>query len=450
MATRYVSTTGSDAADGSTGTPWLTIGGANNNAGDGDVIKIREGTYAGDDLSTGSIRIVRGGSFVTGITFEADDTTKRPVLTGLNDVTAFGVLLQQNKVTFRNLTIRLPASTSATSTKTGLRINASTCSDLTLEDVTIDASQCGANGLIYGLLANFTGTLTNLTLRRVTIIPSAVNPAGFNAANFIGVSGGVTGFVGEDIISVGHGFSLENVSGTLTRFSGTTQTGCSLLIGRDSHTGGLATTVDVTTAVCVSVGNATHGSLLGDGATGCTIDGLFAFGADYSFVQKGEGSNVVTNSYFGPGRTAGKSSVLLKGGNGLEIYNSTIVADVSGGECFAFTQTDIGGKTNDLNIHDNRLIALNGAQIYDAATANVGTGNVFDSNLIYLDDTSSLGTVLASTPAEVSDLPTAWGSTNDARTQLMTGDNTLVDGPDPSIITIGVGASVLPIAVGAR
>jgi hypothetical protein len=64
-ATRWVATTGSDATgDGSAQKPWATITNALDNAGDGDLILVRAGTYVG--------RTELRGSFATGVVVRSE------------------------------------------------------------------------------------------------------------------------------------------------------------------------------------------------------------------------------------------------------------------------------------------------------------------------------------------------------------------------------------------
>lgn len=73
-ATKYVSTTGSDSADGSIGTPWLTLHKGLQSIGGGDTLYIRGGTYqeAGFEIATGELPSGSSSAYTTIIAYPGE------------------------------------------------------------------------------------------------------------------------------------------------------------------------------------------------------------------------------------------------------------------------------------------------------------------------------------------------------------------------------------------
>jgi len=84
MAVKWVATTGSDAADGSSATPWLTIKYAMANASSGDTIKVRPGTYDEAFNSSYGLNCAYGG-----LTLQAVDADDANATSGVT-ITAVG------------------------------------------------------------------------------------------------------------------------------------------------------------------------------------------------------------------------------------------------------------------------------------------------------------------------------------------------------------------------
>jgi len=92
-ATYYIATTGSDAADGSSGTPWLTISKAMTTVVAGDTVNVAAGTYSGSATTS------TDGTGASPITFSGTATTNA-ILTGI--LTATKSNYRFNNFTFKD------------------------------------------------------------------------------------------------------------------------------------------------------------------------------------------------------------------------------------------------------------------------------------------------------------------------------------------------------------
>jgi hypothetical protein len=211
--TYYVAKTGSDSANGSISTPWLTIGHAASMAAAGDTVIVEDGTYVE------TVNLNKGGSSEgTRIIFQSQNKWGANIVPTGAQITALSDILVNigaAYVTFQNFDVSGINQSSSDAATSGIKCQgtANHCNLIgnNLHDMGVNNTRCVAGGAILA------GADSNVI--RGNYIHSVAPPAsaGFrcNQMQAIYVNGGNNGFVQNNIIfQFGQGIAIQFDSGT--------------------------------------------------------------------------------------------------------------------------------------------------------------------------------------------------------------------------------------------
>ncbi len=449
MATYYVRTNGSDSAAGSSAAPWASLKKALASAASGDSILVGDGVYAEND--SGTLQIKR--QFASTVTVAAENgaagsVTIRPTSGSLSTyISAATAYLRFQYLTFSGFgaalyALRINAAADhidfehctftpldgAATTLFVLNSGAWNISNVSFSDCVFNKPASGAAHNAISLTFSAGGVCQGLVFTRCQVqsISYAVMLNGADNVTFEACSissqtdHGVTAAAAPDAIRLqdcqvsaaksavilNGGVGWEIIGGSYSN-SGAYST---LQFGLDAASGGLLTTVTVRGAqVSHPPGLAGHAVLLGNGCSGCLLDGLSVTQcSDYAVVVKEHSGSEVRFCRLQGGSGA---ALYFKAALAPNAHHNTLLA--GSGVCFMLLKGDTGAKNQDWTLSDNRLDALTSGALFNVGGAlHDAGGGVCNSNF-YLAPAGRWGTLRGAPLYHLLGLRAAWAGYGD-------------------------------------
>jgi parallel beta-helix repeat protein len=187
-------------------------------------------------------------------------------------------------------------------------------------------------------------------------------------------------------------------------------------IGVPTDTGAVSTSISNVTIAGNSVqvtGATGHGLLVSIRSSSNTVrqnNSNATNGGAYGLVLKGEDHQVTDNTLFGGSSTG----VYLKGADGCTVENNTIYQSVSGGAAIDFADDDLTKAAN--NTVQQNAVTVTDGKLYDFETANIGTGNVVNSNTYTISGSGSWGGMFGAAVNSLADVQASWVANYDVTT----------------------------------
>jgi len=255
------------------------------------------------------------------------------------------------------------------------------------------------------------GTLTALALNGLASGSGSNHTANANRVRNIVHAGGDVGF--ESVLNFD-----RNIINATTGVRGIAVSGYTAGGGVRNNTivslgdTGLGWPIDGVTSDCdghvISQNNITnngsggHAILVSTGGSNATISGnttTAAAGGSYGLVLKGT-SNTATGNTFGGGINSG---ILLKDCTGGVVRNNLVNSSVAGSVALRFDNSVNGEVT------ENTFVVTDGL-LYSNTIANIGAGNVVNSNSYSVSGSAVWGSLFGSTLNSLADAQAAWAA----------------------------------------
>jgi hypothetical protein len=278
-------------------------------------------------------------------------------------------------------------------------------------------TDCTIDSISYGVrLDNFDNTtFTNCTIRSLSRGVTFDNLPDATAFVNCTITGGAEG------VWVNGATHLSFTGGSI---SNTGATHCALF-GVDGEVGGLATTVTITgTRIVHRTDVAGHGLILGDGCTGCVVDGVYVpAGYDHGIVLKECNTNEVKNSISHAGAgTATSAALYCKAAVNANCHNNRLYA--AQGFAFRLLVGGTGNKCQNVTFKNNTLFGSGAGRLFQWGTAaDDAGGGVCDYNIYKPGGSGKFGIVWADNDVQtLAELRNAWNgydvAGNDANSRL--------------------------------
>jgi hypothetical protein len=411
--TYYVRKDGNDTyGNGSVIAPWLTLSKALTVAGSGDIVKVGDGLYEESTSGLGYWNININKALTKYLTIEAESGSKGNVrVQGLSHA-YYNTLLRCGYLRFRHIqfTQRLATNISAFSVNTASNIS-SVAFDYCSFIITANGSTPS-----QGFIANMGNgwTASNFTFTGCTFSVLAYITGSHDGCR-IGISG-TTGVV-NNFTFIGctangrYGLWVNGATNVLV--DGGSYGGyysAAICIGVDSENNGKTSSVIIHNVEAMTSENSGNAVFIGNGATGCVVDGLVVPAcSDIALVLKehgiGGGTEVKNCELHG-----GNSCALLckAAANANIHHNQLIDGKVTKNGTFRMLGGDTGNKSNQVIFTDNYVLALGGMAVeWGDATQDNG-GGICDRNVYHLRGAVSLARVRGITASTMAELQAAW------------------------------------------
>lgn len=242
----YVAKTGSDSANGSISTPWLTISHAASMAVAGDTVTVEDGTYVE------TVNLKNGGSSGNPVTFQSQNKWGAQIVPTAAQITALSdiiVNIGAAYVTFQNFAINGVNESNADAAAAGIKCQstANNCivSGNEIYAIGVNATQCPSGGAI--LIAGNNNSLLGNYIYNV----SPLRTAGFrcNHEHGVYVTGGNDGFAQNNIIfEIWQGIGFQFDSGSPSGWTVTNNT--IFNVGSDATNSGAGIYANCDTGTC--------------------------------------------------------------------------------------------------------------------------------------------------------------------------------------------------------
>jgi hypothetical protein len=410
--TYYVRKDGNDTTgDGSVGAPWLTLSKAMAVAGSGDVVLVGDGLYEENTSGLGYWNINK--ALVDYLTIEAEAGETGNVRIQGSSHAAYNTLLRCGYLRFRYIqfTQRVTTNVSAFSVLATANVS-SVIFDFCSFTITADHAT-----LSQGFIANQNDgyTASHFTFTGCTFTVLAYSEGSHDGCRIgiTGTTGLVSQFTFADCTANGRYGLLVNGATDILIDGGYYRGdyGAAICIGIDAESNGKPSSATIRNVTAVILGSHGHGVLIGNGATGCVVDGLCVpVCFDYALALKEHG---------GPDSGTEVKNCDLRGGTHAALYCKAVsYPNIHHNRITGSKETTKGAfrmpefPTNHKNEHvifiDNHVIAQSGMAVEWGDVNQDNGGGICNRNVYHLRGTGSLAKVRGSVVSTMEAMIAAW------------------------------------------